>query len=278
MKKILGFLAVACVFLAWMGCASSKSFDGFGCTSNCGGNTNVPSGNWAFITSNSIEMGGPMTISGSTVSGNLYVVGASSTGFLLGPSSVPMAISGTFSGGTLKFTGVINSSTITVTFTGLSTNSGQLTSLTGGTYTVSGGTDSGDAGTIGGALAGSFTGTWRATLASGGVMQIAMGEATTANSSSQFLMTPTGTGVTFSGVAGCAVTGTLNADSFAAGGLIILDISTIDQTVGGSFGYLGVANSASTPTQIAGTYVYSGGSACMLDNTQTQDVLDFTKQ
>jgi hypothetical protein len=282
MKKAL-LLVVLISTIGWMvGCASSKSLDGFN-RGGSGGGAGFQSGNWAFTTSGvngTLTMGGALTASGSTVTGNLIVVGGSS--FAIGPSVAPMPVSGILSSGTLTLTGVINSSNFSITFTGVPT-SGTVSSLPTGTFTVTGGPDDGDHGPISGALAGNFDGTWQGSdSTTGGTMTVAVTEATSPSTTGTYGLTPAGSGVTFTGGAtGCTVTGTLQPDSFVAGGIMVLDITTVDNGVNGQLLFAGGASNPATPTSITvgpSFYIYNGGSGCMLQNTNNQIAFGLTKQ
>jgi len=289
MKKVLGLMATVSLLVWALGCASSKQLGPLnGGTGGGGGNSaTMASGNWSFTTSGGTNgplfMGGQLNASGTSISGNLIVVGQQGSGFTISSASSPMAVTGSTSNGTITMTGVIASSTITITFTGQS-GSG-LTTLDGGTYTVAGGTDAGDAGTVSGAIASDFSGTWQGSEPlTAGVMTVQFTESTTPNTTPSrigtFALTGSGTGVTFSGVTGCAVTGTLDpALSFTAGSIVYMKIDTIDQTVPGHLIFLGFADSPTTPTTLSGGgYIYGGGSSCMLQNDSFQHPISLTKQ
>ncbi len=283
MRKALYLAAVVSILGLCMGCAGGKSLDGFRPGSGGGGGSSTfQAGNWAFTTSGGINgtlaLGGYLSGTGTTVSGNLFVVGDTGSGFLIGKSSTSMPVTGTIASDTLTLTGVLASSNFTITFTNVS---GSNTSLTG-TYSVTGGTDTGDSGTIIGVLAGSYTGNWAGTdSATGGTVTIGMTEATSASTNGSFVMSPTtGGGVAFSGVNGCVVTGTLNPTySFAAGGIVFLDINTVDTGIVGEMTFLGVANDATNATTLAGgSYTYTGGTSCMLQSGVGPVNFTLTKQ
>ena len=286
MRKLAQLFFVVSLCIGWLACASGRSLDGFDRSGGGGGGTaTFQAGNWAFTTSGgingSIFMGGQLNVSNSTVSGKLTVVGTTGSGFLIGPTATPMSVTGTISNGTLTLTGAAGSSNVSMTFTGLST-SGTITTLSQGTYTVTGGTDNGDSGAITGTIASSLSGTWAGTESfTGGTVTASFTESAAADAATgRFFLTSSGSGITFSGVTGCTVTGTLRSDSFAAGGILLLDVSTLDNGVAGSLVIAGVANSPTTPTTIAngGFYVYNGGTNCMLRNTNTAVGFTLTKQ
>ncbi|ABF39585.1 hypothetical protein Acid345_0580 [Candidatus Koribacter versatilis Ellin345] len=287
MKKVLG-LMVAVSLLAWtLGCASSKQLGPLnhgGGSGGGGGNGTVASGNWAFVgsgTNGPMHIGGSLTGSGTSVSGDMFVVGGN--GYAIGNSTGPMTVSGSVSNGTLTMTGVIGSSTITLTFTDV-TSSG-ATSLPNGTFSVVGGTDAGDSGTMTGVMASSFSGTWQGNEpVTTGLVSVEFTQASTATSTGgragSYPLTASGTGVVFSGIAGCTVTGTLDsALSFTAGDIVYLKIDTTDNIIAGHMIYLGFANDPTAPSMISGGgYVYAGGTNCMLQNDNTQHPLSLTKQ
>lgn len=287
MKKALWLLVVLSLGIWLVSCASSRSFDGRGGSGGGGGgSTNFQAGNWAFTTSGGINgpifMGGQLTTSGSTISGNMFVLGTQGSGFTIGVGTAPMSVTGSASNGTLTLNGAAGASSITMTFTGVKT-SGTITSLSNGTYQVSGGTDNTDNGTISGTIAGSFTGTWAGTdSTTGGMMTVQMTEAASANTNGDFTLSPTtGTGITFTGSAGCTVTGTLNnLDSFAAGGIVFLDINTVDNGVNGEVLFAGAADNPTAPSNISNVsfYTYNGGSGCMLQNTNLPVSFVLSKQ
>lgn len=286
MRKLAQLLLVVCLCFGWISCATSRSLDGFDRGGGGGGgNGTFQAGNWAFTTSGGINgaifMGGQLNVSGSTVSGKLTIVGTTGSGFLIGPTTPPMSVTGTLSSGTLTLTGAAASSNISMTFTGLSTT-GTISSLPSGSYTVTGGTDNGDSGSISGTLAASVSGTWVGTDAvTGGTVTANFTQSATADSATgRFFLTSSGSGVTFAGAAGCTVTGTLNTDSYAAGGIVLLDVTTVDNGVAGRLVVAGVVNNPTTPTAITNGafYVYNGGSGCMLRNTGTSVGFTMTKQ
>jgi hypothetical protein len=275
MKKLFMLLIVVSLCSYFLGCASGRSFPGRGGSGGGGGGGTgtIQAGNWTFTTNGGINgpifMGGQLNVSNNTVSGNLTIVGTQASGFLIGPNVTAMTVTGTVSNGTLTLSGVAVSSSVTLTLTNLP-SSGTVTSLSG-TYSVTGGADNNDAGTVTGALAGDFSGIWSGTDSStGGTLTVEMSESTTPDTlTGRFPLTSTGSGVTFTGAVGCTVTGTLNADSFAAGGILLLDITTTDNGVPGNLIVAGVADDPTAPTTLSSGsfYAYNGGSGCMLRNT-----------
>ena len=276
-------LAVVVLLFAWcLGCATSKSLDGVTGGGGGGGTTAAfQAGNWAFTTSGglngTIYMGGYLSGTGTNVSGTLFVLGTTGSGFNF--SNPMMPVTGTLTSNTLTLSGTVSSSNIVLTFTNVASGSTSVT----GSYTVTGGTDNGDSGTVAGVIAGSYTGTWAGTEATtGGVVTVGMTEAAAPNTNDSFTLSPTsGSGVTFGNVTGCVVTGTLNsANSFVAGGIVYLDIATTDTGIPGEMKFLGVANDPTNATTL-GTYgyFYNGGTSCMLQSgTSTNVAFTLVKQ
>lgn len=285
MKKVLS-LGALIVFTLWLaGCASSKSLDGFVRGGGGGGGTTgtLQSGNWAFSTSGGINgtlyLGGYLTSSGTNVTGNLYVLGTQGSGFLGSPSMTPMSVTGSISNGTLTLTGAVSSSSFSINFTGLS-SSGTITTLTAGTYSVTGGADNNDSGTINGVIAGDVSGSWGATEgATAGSLVVSMTQAASPTNGKFLLSATSGSGVTFTGGAGCTVSGTLSNTSFTAGGIVIMNVTTVDNAVPGNALFVGVTTNPSSPTALSMVYNYTGGSGCLLQNNTSSPVnITFTKQ
>lgn len=270
MKKV--FLLVVAISLAlWLtGCASGRSLNGF--KGGGGGSSSFQTGNWALNgtggASGAVFFGGNLSENNSTVTGNLFAAGAGGC-FKIGPGVAPMAVSGTISGTALTLSGTLTSGQ-TVSFA-LTLPTGTITTMTG-TYSITGGTcATGDHGSIAADIAGSVTGTWSGTSdVSSGIFSAAITEASTASSSGSFPITGTGTSpITFSGVTGCTVFGTFNSsnDSFAAGSLVFLDMTTTDNGLPGNLLMLGVINNDTNPTTMSTEYLYSGGSGCFFNNS-----------
>jgi hypothetical protein len=279
MKKALLLVVLIFTIGGMVGCGSSKSFDGFNRGSGGSGSSGtIQAGNWAFHATGGINgdiyMGGYLSGSSSSFGGKMQVSGTSATGFTLAKGITPMTISGSVSNGTLTMTGTAGSSTFTISFPNIS-SSGSTTTLDG-TYSVVGGSDTGDAGSVGGLIVpdGAYTGTWAGVSSiSGGTMTFNFTEGTTPNTDGTFPLTATtAPGVAFSAVTGCVVTGTLVSQfSYAAGPLVVLDATTVDNGVAGEVRFVGLTNSYVTPSQLAGAgYIYNGGSACFLDNSGSQ--------
>jgi hypothetical protein len=286
MKKALSLGALIVLSLWLAGCASSKSLDGFHGGGGGGGGTTtgtLQSGNWAFTTSGGINgnlyLGGYLSSSGTNVTGNLYVLGTQGSGFLGSPSMTPMSVTGTLNSGTLTLTGAVSSSSFTITFTGLSSG-GTITTLSAGSYSVTGGADNNDSGAINGVIAGDVSGSWNASEnTTGGSVTVNITQAGSPVNGSYQLSATSGSGVTFTGAPGCTVTGTLKNGSFTAGGIVIMDISTVDNAVNGDVLFVGVATNPSSPTALSMVYSYTGGSGCLLQNNTSSPVnIAFAKQ
>jgi hypothetical protein len=190
----------------------------------------------------------------------------------------PMSVTGTLNNGSLTLTGAVSSSSFSITFTGLS-SSGTITTLSGGSYTVTGGTDNNDTGAINGVIAGDLSGSWSATEGTTGGSLVVNLTQSASPVGGAFQLTPTSGGVMFTGGAGCTVTGSLNKNtSFTAGGIVIMDIGTTDNGVSGDAVFVGVATNPSSPTALSMVYTYTGGSGCLLQNNTTSPVnITFTK-
>ena len=281
MKKLwmLFVVVLLCAFL--MSCATSKSFPGRCSTSGCGGGGNngtIQNGNWAFTLSNTsrnLYLGGNMTDSNNNITGTFAVSGDPSTGFEFSPANPLITMTGTLSNSTLTLTGTFASSTITLNFTNIATT-GTITTMTG-TYSVTGGSDTGDSGSVTAALAGDFSGTWQGTDGTtGGTYNIVVTEGTTSSNGTFPLSVSS---ITFSGGTGCAVTADLTTFAgFVAGGMFYVDSNTTDGGSAGNFGYFGIANDPTAPTTITGSYIYSQGTGCLFQNTGTTVPLNLTKQ
>ena len=174
MKKALLLVVLISTIGGMVGCGSSKSFDGFnrGSGGGSGSSGAIQAGNWAFHATGGINgdiyMGGYLSGTSSTFGGKMQVLGTSATGFTLAKGTTPMTISGSVSNGTLTMTGTSGSSAFTFSFPNIS-SSGSTTTLDG-TYSVVGGADTGDTGSVGGLIVpdGAYTGTWAGTSSTSG--------------------------------------------------------------------------------------------------------------
>jgi hypothetical protein len=289
MKKTL-LLTMVVASLAWLsGCATSKSLDGFNRGSSGGsggGSAAFQAGNWSFHATGGINgdiyMGGYLSGSSGTFGGKMQVFGQAATGFTLAKGATPMTLTGSVTNGTLTMTGNLGSSAFTFTFPNIA--SGVTTTSLDGTYTVVGGADTGDSGSVGGLIVpdGAYTGTWAGSSSvSGGTTTFNFTEGSTPSTDGTFPLTATtAPGVAFSALSGCVVTGNLVPQySYAAGPLVVLDATTVDNGVAGEVRFIGITNNYVSPTQLTGNgYVYNGGSACFLDNSGTLISYALTKQ
>ncbi len=239
----VSLLAASVLTLALAGCGSSNTL-------------NLTQGNWAVtatrtgggaIANTTFYVGGNLTQSGKSVTGTLYIVGASCF-----DSSSGVAFTGTISGKTLTLTSpTIGGQVITVTANG--TNS----ALTG-TYTVAGGCDNGDTGTITANPVPSITGTWSGPIVGdtngdpNASLAIAFTQSAAGSSNGTFAVSGT---LTYTGST-CSASGTINTGSYIVGPYLVLSANTND---GGSLSYTGLLNSTTAPTSVTGNYSDAGG-------------------
>ena len=220
----------------------------------CGAVANNPEaltqGNWSMAaTSNgsagSFNIGGNLSQSGSSLAGTMYVVGSCIS------TSEQVAFTGSVSGSNVTLSSSGGSGqVITLNLTGTAS------SLTG-TYTVSGGCDTGDSGTVVATPVASVTGTWNAPIVNDGngdpnvTLSMALTEATTASTNGSFALTGT---LTYTGST-CSVTGTITQASIT-GHYVVINANTVEYDgSSGSFTYTqGLLNNPSSPTTMTGTY------------------------
>jgi hypothetical protein len=260
-----------------MSCASGKTFPGRGFNGGANSGT-IQNGNWAFTLSNAsrnLYLGGNMTTASNAVTGTFVISGDPSTGFEFSPANPLVNMTGTLNGSTLTLTGTFSSSTITLNLTNLSTTGANTTMS--GTYSVTGGTDTGDSGNVTAAVAGDFSGTWQGTDGtSGGTFNIVVAEGAAA--SGVFPLTVSS--VTFSGGTGCSVAlqSGQTATGFVAGGMFYVNVPVTDAGIAGTFGYFGIAPDPTNPASISGSYIYNQGTSCLFQNTDTTIPMTLTKQ
>ncbi|HEY3928840.1 MAG TPA: hypothetical protein VGL89_10715 [Candidatus Koribacter sp.] len=285
MKKLWTVVVVLGLFGWLMGCATGKSLDNFRGGSGGGGGSTT-SGNWDIeLTSGTggqiVGFGGHLVFTGSSVSGNLMPFDSSSSCLFPSQSSSSVAVSGTISNGKLPLNIATNGGTFAVTLT-VPSGSSTVTSMSGTYSTTSGclGTLSGSvsAKLVSGPLGGTWTGT--DTAGNGAVLSFdfAVANSATATGSLQgtFQITPVSVNIT--PPAGCVVSGTtLNADSFAAGELLFLDVSESENGTPAEFLVYGVVDSATAPANFTGGYAYVSGGSCLL-NTAGEGGFTLTKQ
>ena len=292
MYRALSLTLALAIICCCFGCASSKSLDNFngngnggsGGTGGTGGTgTGFHTGNWAFKGTGGIHgtlnFGGYLTLDGTGVLGTLYTLGSDEasgysaldyTTSLGGPNAT-----GTFSNGTLTVTiSAASNHRIALNFTGISSNSSTLN----GTYTVTGGADDGDSGTLSGVeVTGSDAGTWTGTdPVTGGTVTVSMTEAA---SETVNIYPLTISGASFGGVSGCSVTFSRAYLSYAAGNIVYLNLGTLDSGFNQSFAFYGTADSATAPKVLNGWYTYANGTSCLLEENNSQLIpFTFTKQ
>jgi hypothetical protein len=224
---------------------------------------NVPSGTF--------YVGGNLTQSGSSVTGTMYFFNS-----CIDPST-PVNFTGSVSGTKVTLTSAsVEGEVITVVASGTTTSA---TSALTGTYTVSGGCDDGDTGTVTATAVAPISGTWAGSLSNCGAgrngcvnatISIDLTQATAVSADGTFALTGN---VTYTNSA-CSVSGTITGGS-VTGQFVMLNVSTLDQNQGnGSFTYgLAQLDSPTTPANTTGTYSVTFGECS--DNAQT---LTLTKQ
>jgi hypothetical protein len=228
----------------------------------CGGNSSTPpppqiqqltltSGNWDFAAASSggtnFLIGGNVVQTGTSVTGGLHVVNST----CIAPST-PVPITGNISGQTATVTSAtIASQTINASL------SGSATALTG-TYTITGtGCAGGDKGNIAGVLVPSISGTWKGTLISNTVANPGVGVTA---SIVEGAPDPTGlfviTGAATYVGSPCFASGTTANGSGMAGRTTDVFLKNDD---GSTVEFIGFLNNPAAPTQMAGSYVVTGG-------------------
>jgi hypothetical protein len=243
----------------------------------CGAVANNPEaltqGNWSMAaTSNgsagTFNIGCSLTQSGSSLAGTMYVVGSCIS------TSEQVAFTGSVSGNNITLASSGGSGqVITLSLTGTAS------SLTG-TYSVNGGCDTGDSGTVVATPVASVTGTWNAPILNDGAgdpnvtLSMALTQATTPSANGTFALTGT---LTYTGST-CEASGTISSASIA-GPYLVINANTVDSDSStGSITYTqGLLNSASTPTSMTGTYnvISDGGNLPCSGDLAT---VTFTKQ
>ncbi len=280
-SKLAFLSALTAVFaLALAGCGSSN-------------NTALTQGNWSVAATSSGDsvsrngrshniqtpnesdvtfyIGGNLTQNGGNLTGTMYVVGSECF------NSAGVAFSGTVNGNTVTLTTdspSLAGQVITVTATAASASS-----LTG-TYTVTGGCDDGDSGTVTASAAVPITGTWAGTLSNceagrngcaNANISFDMTQATTAATDGGFPLTGT---VTYND-SGCSVSGTVTSGEIY-GSFLVLNASTVDQNEeDGSFKYNQVLlDNPSSPASMTGSYQVTSGECNGNEQTLTLTVPD----
>ena len=164
----------------------------------CGATNNLAltQGNWSMTATSSgavgtLYIGGNLTQIGSILAGSMLVIGS-----CIDPSHT-FAFSGTVNGNKVTLnTASASGEVITVTATGT------IGSALTGTYTVTGGCDDGDSGTITAAAVPSINATWSGPISGSGgsnvTLAIAFSQATTASADGTFPLTGTVTFTTVS--------------------------------------------------------------------------------
>jgi len=234
-----------------------------GCGSNSASNLALTQGNWSVTAvpsagaAGTFYIGGNLTQTGNSLAGTLYVVNSG----CFDPSTM-VAFTGTVNGSNVTLTSPsVQSQVITIAAKGTASGTTATSSTMTGTYTVTGGCDDGDSGSINATTVPSINGTWN------GPLPFSQGGA---NVTLALTLTQAATASTGSGVAGTfAIMGTgvfaqsscsLSAavsQAFIAGPYLVVNGSTDD---GGEFSYTQVLlNNPASPTSMTGGYSVSGG-------------------
>jgi hypothetical protein len=217
-------------------------------------------GNWAItvqsaVATGSVQVGGSLVSNGTQVSGVLHVL--NSNCFQIG-ADVP--ISGSVTAGTNAIaltSGTVASQVVTVN----GTVAADGKSISSGTYSIAGGCDAGDHGSLTGFIAPSFSNTYTGTFVSatdGSTTNVsaAITQAATADEDGLFHVTGT---VTFPN--GQCFTSAMLTSSAAVGSFLVLDLTTNN---GADVQYVGQITDSSGKT-ITGQYQVNSGT-CIGDS------------
>jgi hypothetical protein len=283
-SKLAFLSALAAVFaLALAGCGSSNNTaltqGNWSVTATSNGdavshnaqNNNTRSHNAEIANeSSTFYIGGNLTQNGANLTGTMYVVG-----------------SGCFNSAGVAFTGTVNGQTVTLT-TDSPSLAGQVITVTAtaasasslsGTYTVAGGCDDGDSGTVSASAAVPITGTWAGSLSNceaekngcaNANISFDMTQGTTAATDGGFPLTGS---ITYTN-SGCSASGTITGGEIY-GSYLVLNATTVDpeDDEGGSFTYSQVLlNSASAPSSMTGNYQVNSGECNGNEQTLTLTV------
>jgi hypothetical protein len=283
-SKLAFLSALAAIFaLALAGCGSSN-------------NTALTQGNWSVTATSSGDalsrnaqshnaqshnaqplaesgtfyIGGNLTQNGANLTGTMYVVGSEC-----------------FNSAGVAFTGTVNGNNVTLT-TDSPSLAGQVITVTAtaasasslsGTYTVAGGCDDGDSGTVSASAAVPITGTWAGSLSNceaekngcaNANISFDMTQGTTAATDGGFPLTGS---ITYTN-SGCSASGTITGGEIY-GSYLVLNATTVDpeDDEGGSFTYSQVLlNSASAPSSMTGNYQVNSGECNGNEQTLTLTV------
>jgi hypothetical protein len=260
-SKLALLLLMAAVFaLALTGCGSTN-------------NLALTQGNWSVtatstatpqhrnpqtpnVSNVSFYVGGNLTQAGSNITGTMYITGSE----CFDPSN-QVNFTGTVHDKAITLTSpALDGQVITVAATG--TDAADLT----GTYSVAGGCDDGDSGTVTANAVPSISATWSGTLVNASsltngnvsaTISIALAQAATASSDGTFALTGN---ITYTNSV-CSVSGTVGAGSFVSGQFVLINAGTIDQSEGtGSFTFgLAPLDSATAPANMTGGYTVNDG-------------------
>ena len=244
LKHLFAASALLCTLLSGCGGGNSSNPSAF----------SIQTGNWNINASstaggNDFIIGGNLTQSGSSISGVMHFVHAVCFNLT---TDVP--VSGSVSGRAVTLTSAPFSQVVTVSAIAIS-----ATTLTG-TYSAEG-CSAADIGTISANLVPSVTGSWHGTFTS------TASSGTTINATANLTQSPTAdadgffpvTGtVTFTG-SPCFTSGTI-VQSFAAGSVLGLEVTTNDQPTPGDVIFAVIIDNPATSTAATGAYQIDAGS------------------
>lgn len=265
--KFADFLKLALLPLM----AGVIALSGCGATSSSN-NLALTQGNWSMtVTSGgaagTFYIGGNLTQTGTTLAGTMQFMG--SAGCF--PPSAPV-----------DFTGIVNGKNVTLTSANVAGQvltivaSGTAGTALTGTYTVAGGCDAGDQGTVTAGAVPSISGTWKGTIVDQNsetvTVTMALTQAATASTDGTFALTGN---LTYTGST-CSISGTLTAgNAYISGTSIAMQGNTIESdNSAGNFTYYPYLNNPTSPTSMQGPYQQTFG-VCTDVNPYTAT---FTKQ
>ena len=228
-----------------------------GCPAISDSDTVLTTGNWSVtvISSNSVVgtlyVGGNLVQAGSALSGTMYVVGSPCFDV-----SQPVLFTGTVVGTDVTLVSTaVDGQVFSVAATAPTSST-----LTSGTYTITGGCADGDRGTATANAVPSISGTWHGPVTGSGgpsvTLSIVLAQGTTASADGTFPLTGS---LTYTGST-CSVSGTI-ISGYVAGPYIVLNANTVEKDGSDgsiSYNHVLLANSV-TPVNMSGSYQADSG-------------------